>query len=88
MDQVIYRWKRFWCKWEGKYLLTDDGYLYDPESERFGDRCPDVVSFQSISNNHCLILLGEPGMGKTSAMNEEEKTIDSSIEVSGGKLLE
>jgi len=87
MDQVIYRWKRFWCKWEGKYLLTDDGYLYDPESERFGDRCPDVVSFQSISNNHCLILLGEPGMGKTSAMNEEEKTIDSSIEVSGGKTL-
>jgi len=83
----MYRWKRFWCPWEGNYLLTDDGYLYYSESDTFRDRCPDVVSFQSISNNHCLILLGEPGIGKTSAMNEEEKIIDSGIEVSGGKAL-
>jgi len=83
----MYRWKRFWCQWEGKYRLTDDGFLYDPESEPFRDMCPDVVSFQSISNNHCLILLGEPGIGKTSALNEEVKTIDSGIEISGGRTL-
>jgi len=65
-------------------LLTDDGYLYDPES---GAPQGDMVSFQSISKNHCLILLGEPGIGKTSAMNEEAKDIDSGIELSGGRIL-
>ena len=87
MDQNIYRWKRYWCPWEGKYQLTDDGYLHDPESDTPNDKYPDVVSFQSISKNHCLILLGEPGIGKTSAMIDEEESIDSGIETSGGRSL-
>lgn len=81
MDESTYRWKRYWCSWEGKYQLTDEGYLHDPESNYLMEKYPDVVSFQSISKNHCLILLGEPGIGKTSAMNEEAE----SIEASGGK---
>lgn len=87
MDQNIYPWKRFWCHWEGNYLLTDDGYLLDPESKPYGDRCPDVVSFQAISHNHCLVLLGEPGIGKTSVIKVEEKLINSENEISGRKAL-
>ena len=87
MDQNIYAWKRFWCNWEGNYLLTDDGYLLDPEVEPYGYRSPDVVSFQDISHNHCLVLLGEPGIGKTSAIKMEEKLINSKNEISGSKAL-
>lgn len=83
----MYCWKRYWCPWEGKYQLTEDGYLYDPESEPFKDRYPDVVSFQSITKNHCLILLGEPGIGKTSVMNEEAKSTYSGIEISGRRTI-
>jgi predicted NACHT family NTPase len=87
MDESTYLWKRYWCSREGKYLLTDEGYLHDPESNYLMEEYPDVVSFQSISKNHCLILLGEPGIGKTSAMNEEAEDIDSGIEASGGQTL-
>jgi len=87
MDESTYHWKRYWCSWDGKYLLTDEGYLHDPESNYLMEKYPDVVSFQSISKKHCLILLGEPGIGKTSAMNEEAEAIDSGIDASGGKTL-
>ena len=87
MDESTYHWKRYWCSREGKYPLTDEGYLHDPESNYLMEKYPDVVSFQSISRNHCLILLGEPGIGKTSAMNEEAEAIDSGIEASGGQTL-
>lgn len=83
----MYSWKRFWCHWGGEFRLTDEGYLYDAEFDQFGNMCPDIVPFHSISETRCLILLGEPGIGKTSAMNAEAKSIDAKIEIAGGKTL-
>ena len=83
----MYSWKRFWCPWDGEYRLTDEGYLYDAEFDPFGNRCTDIVPFHSISETRCLILLGEPGIGKTSAMNAEAKSIDAKIETAGGRTL-
>ena len=83
----MYSLKRFWCLWEGEYRLTDEGYLYDPESDPLGNLCPDIVPFQSISQSQCLILLGEPGIGKTSALNAEAKSIDAEIKTAGGRTL-
>ena len=75
----IYSWKRFWCPRTGRIDLSDDGYLSDPDVE--GERAynPDVMPFESIESIPCLALLGEPGIGKTSAMQLERESIQAKV---------
>lgn len=87
MSNQIYNWKRFWCPREGKINLSDGGYLSDPESEWGHIYNPDVVPFESIAKNPCLVLLGEPGIGKTSTMQAEQKAIEKKIEKEGCQTL-
>lgn len=64
-------WKRFWCPTTGNLPLVDGGYLVDPRSE-FGKMiASDVVPFEDLSQYPCLILLGEPGIGKSTAIEDE-----------------
>lgn len=64
-------WKRFWCTPEGILQLEESGYLVDPEGEYGKYLNPDVVGFENIQNVPCLILLGEPGIGKSQAIADE-----------------
>ncbi|OYQ62068.1 hypothetical protein B9G53_24055 [Pseudanabaena sp. SR411] len=67
--------------------MADFGYLYDPDTE-FGKHInPDVVSFDRIADIPCLILLGEPGIGKSSALQAEKDDISTKIERQGHKSL-
>ena len=87
MTNQIYNWKRFWCPRSGSINLSDGGYLYDPESKFGHIYNPDVVPFESIARVRCLVLLGEPGIGKTYTMRAEEEVIDIRVEEGGGKTL-
>ena len=87
MSSQIYDWKRFWCPREGNINLSDGGYLVDPESKYRKIENPDVVPFESIAQTPCLVLLGEPGIGKTHAMQSEKRAIDSKITSMGGMTL-
>ncbi|MEW6185122.1 MAG: hypothetical protein AB1585_05210 [Thermodesulfobacteriota bacterium] len=71
MAQKNYNWKRFWVKREGQLNLADNGYLFDPDSEWGRIYNPDVLSYTAISSTPCLILLGEPGIGKSTAIQLE-----------------
>lgn len=64
-----FSWTRFWCERSGIVSLGDGGYLYDPESKYFNKN---VVLFETISEVPCLILLGEPGIGKTETLKNIE----------------
>ncbi|MGV8125290.1 MAG: hypothetical protein AB2L14_36540 [Candidatus Xenobiia bacterium LiM19] len=75
MSEKIYQWKRFWCLRGGQINTTDDGYLFDPESEYGHIYNPDVVTFDQIAHFPCLVLLGEPGIGKSNALNGEKDAI-------------
>ncbi|BCV22765.1 NACHT domain-containing protein [Moorella sp. Hama-1] len=75
MLKQIYNWKRFWCPRAGNINLSDGGYLYDPDSEFGSYYNPDVVSFESIAEFPCLVLLGEPGIGKSETMKSHWKSI-------------
>lgn len=66
----MYKFKRFWCPIAGNIRLDFGGFLDDAESEYGHLTNPDVVSFNAISHICCLILLGEPGIGKTTAIQE------------------
>jgi hypothetical protein len=70
MTKQLHPWKRFWCPREGRYSLADDGFLVDPESEIGRYYAEDVRSFEDIQQYPCLVLLGEPGAGKSTALKQ------------------
>src|SRR5437870_2389272 len=84
---MIYGWKRFWCPRDGAINLSDMGFLSDPEGERGRILNPYVVPYTSIAGIPCLVLLGEPGMGKSTAMATEQAGICSSVAELGGVSL-
>ena len=59
MSSQSYNFKRFWYPRTSKIDLSDDGYLYDPESKYGYIYSPDVVPFEYIMSIPCLVLLGE-----------------------------
>jgi predicted NACHT family NTPase len=87
MSHQIYNWKRFWCLRTGNVNLSDGGYLFDPDSAYGKSYNADVVSFESIAEIPCLILLGEPGIGKTHAMKAEQDDIRYKIEKKGDQII-
>jgi predicted NACHT family NTPase len=76
MPKKYYNWKRFWAKREGQLNLSDNGYLFDPDSEWGKIYNPDVFQFSEIVNTPCLILLGEPGIGKSTVILSEYNSLE------------
>ena len=74
---------RFWCPRSGHINLADCGYLSDPDTEWGRAHNPDLISFAKISSLPCLVLLGEPGIGKTRTMETERVKISSVIIANG-----
>lgn len=78
MAKGFYNWKRFWAKREGHLNLSDGGFLFDPDSELGKLYNPDVHPFTAIDSAPCLILLGEPGIGKSTAIKFEYNGLEIS----------
>src|ERR1700674_1694356 len=76
---ATYKWKRFWCPREGQLNLGDDGFLVDPDGEYGSILNTDIRSFDKIKDTPCLVLLGEPGTGKSTALIEHKHFIDGSL---------
>jgi len=70
MLQENYPWQRLWCPPDGRIRRTDEGYLWEP-----GEFNKDVVTLDSLVDVPCLILLGEPGTGKSRTMEAWRQTI-------------
>lgn len=83
----MYDWKRFWCPRDGRIQLDDDGFLLDPESKVAAYYEPDVVSFEKIAALPCLALLGEPGLGKSTAKESEVKSVQEVVRQTGDYLI-
>jgi predicted NACHT family NTPase len=75
MAEQVYDWKRFWCPRSSQINLGDHGYLTDPESEWGKHYNPELVGLEAISDVPCLVLLGEPGIGKSKTIEKEHKRI-------------
>ena len=67
---VVHAWRRFWCVRDGSYSLADDGFLVDPETE-YGRHVHDIVALDRLIDVPCLVLLGEPGIGKSTVVQQE-----------------
>jgi hypothetical protein len=87
MARNLYDWKRFWCPREGRFDLADRGFLVDPEDALAWFGRSDVVSFESIADAPCVVLLGEPGIGKSTALELECRAIEKKLAGTGDVLL-
>src|SRR5438128_2064302 len=88
MTAPIYPWKRFWFRREAAMPLTDRGYLADPEAEYGHLLNPDAVPTESLTGLRCLALLGEPGIGKTTALRSQWEAVKRSASNIGSQVLE
>lgn len=80
-----YPWRRFWCPREGSYRLSVDGFLEDVGARY--RRFTQVKTFSEIADTPVLILLGEPGIGKTFAMEAEQAAIKAAVSKRGEGML-
>lgn len=60
--------ERFWLPEDGTYTLTPAGWLDDPTDEGLFRANAAAVSTGELAERQCVVLLGEPGMGKTSTL--------------------
>jgi hypothetical protein len=82
----ILNWKRFWCSREGSYQLSGDGYLYDYESQPILER-PGIATLNELLDIPCLILLGEPGLGKSTELIAQSKFLEKKARDGGDEFL-
>lgn len=65
MNKKHYNWQRYWTHPDGKISLTDNGFLEDPTGKFGKYASADLVTLEKLKESGCLILLGEPGIGKS-----------------------
>src|SRR5688572_7677374 len=74
---AIYDWTRFWCRPDGMVAYDERGYVLDPESDEWSRAFnPDLRQFSEIDSFECLVLLGEPGIGKTFTLEHERLALE------------
>lgn len=64
-----YDWKRYWLPREAEFVFDSQGFLSPPSGNLAwvsGEK-NDAVVFDNLVTAPCLILLGEPGIGKSRA---------------------
>src|SRR5215217_4486347 len=102
-SSVRYDWRRFWRPYTRSESrsrpstnedatswlesLDEDGFLYDPESKYGTLRNPGVAQLDSFADTPCLILLGEPGMGKTTTMQDDSRRLQSLVAGLGDRVI-
>lgn len=67
---ALRNYKRFWHPRGQQPAVGFDGFVYDPESDYAKFASPVLVTLEALQDERCLILLGEPGMGKTMTLRE------------------
>jgi len=82
MEKTIIPWKRFWCRSGDKIHVGDhqQGFLTDPEGELYARLLnPHLVTFDKLLNEKCLILWGDPGIGKSTVLQQGKSALESSL---------
>jgi len=77
IDAVALRCRRFWFPRGSPADLSDGGFLRDSESAKSWYTRSPAASFEELAATPVLVLLGEPGMGKSTALNKEVQRVES-----------
>ena len=80
-------WKRFWCPLGSPISLGDRGFLSDPDGEYGQYVNKHLAPLETLSSIQCLVLLGEPGMGKSVAVDAYRRRVVPGLEDHGDLAL-
>lgn len=83
MTSPHYHWQRFWIPRGGSISLSNGGYLSGERSYLN----PDLRTFTELMNLRCLVLLGEPGLGKSRTISSEYQKLVAQIEQVGEQFF-
>ncbi|WP_020465611.1 hypothetical protein [Singulisphaera acidiphila] len=79
---------RYWYRRDSHIHLEADGFLRDPEHTDFDTESnPDLVRLLEVMDQDCLVMLGEPGMGKTTALTADRERIEEGVRDSGDEII-
>ena len=70
-----YPWSRFWVARDSTIDLSDAGFLQDPTEGPARWQRPSPLA--ALQDWRALVLLGEPGIGKSTALREEADRMES-----------
>jgi hypothetical protein len=70
MTRISPLWKRFWYPRDDVLRMRPDGYLPDPEDTTGAHSFQLLLTTEELAAWPCLVLLGEPGMGKSTSLRE------------------
>ena len=76
-----YPWVRFWVPHDSTIDLSDAGFLRDP-TEGFG-RGHGPSTLTELQDRRSLVLLGEPGIGKSTVLKEEASRVEAQVSEAG-----
>ena len=62
---------RFWNPSGAALSLTPEGFLWNPLDDFQQHINPDIVQLSEVRDHVCLVLLGEPGAGKSTELRRE-----------------
>lgn len=85
MARQIYQWDRYWVPREGAFAFDDEGFLLVPYKDPHWRKLQrtDIAEFSEIDSTPCLVLLGEPGIGKTFAL-DGQRSVNNSLFINLG----
>ncbi|QGJ68579.1 Hypothetical protein PBC10988_2400 [Planctomycetales bacterium 10988] len=88
MSKTMYDWTRFWHPIGEPPRFYDSGSLIEPESDRGRYEGQHLKPLSEYSHCPCLILLGEPGSGKTTEFRQEVHRRTEAAEKIGGSVID
>lgn len=73
MTNLLHKWPRFWVPLGKPVPLDQAGFLYDPEDKHAHYYYSDyhACNLDQLTEHPAAILLGEPGIGKSTTLKEE-----------------
>ena len=89
MTDTTYNWKRYWVPRDGGFSFDSDGFLNPPskDAQGFAFWKTDIIAFEELLTKPCLVLLGEPGIGKSHAIRDAELRARAAIAGHNAKFL-
>ncbi|MDL5050708.1 hypothetical protein QQ054_32430 [Oscillatoria amoena NRMC-F 0135] len=80
-EKPIMPWKRFWCRFGGIIHVGHEtqGFLSDPEGEFTKLYNPELFTLDQLATESCLILCGDPGIGKSTVIQQHKDALKSSL---------
>lgn len=80
-ERPTIEWTRWWAPFDKPVdVQQSGGFLSDPDDGDFRFGAKDLFAAAELTDRHCLILCGEPGMGKTTELDHLERRLRTADE--------